>query len=100
MGTRLELHNELVKFLPTVYFQPPTNLQLKYPCIVYTKRPKSKEFGNNAIYLSKQGYQLTVITTGPDNDIADIIEQSLQYCTITQNFVVDGLYHTTLNLYY
>ena len=34
---RLSLHNILVSILGTsnVYFQPPTTITLKYPCIIY-----------------------------------------------------------------
>lgn len=100
MGTRLELHNEILKMIPNAYFQPPSNLQLKYPCIVYRKVPSWKEYGNNNIYIKKQGYQLTLIETNPDSPVADEIEEHFDYCSITQNYVVDSLHHTTINLNY
>ncbi len=100
MGSTEQLHDELLKFLPNVYFQPPSNLTMKYPCIVYSKNGKSRRFGNDRIYNSIQGYQLTVIEIDPYGTTADDLEESLQYCTINQNFVIDGLHHTTLNLYY
>jgi len=100
MGNRLELHDELLTFIPNVYYQPPSNIQIKYPCIVYNKTGKSKRFGNDRIYLSKQGYQLMVIEHDPDSDVADRLETHFQYCGINQHYVVDNLNHTTLNLYY
>jgi len=100
MGSRLELHDELLKFYQNVYFQPPSNQQMKYPCIVYHKNGKDRKFGNDKLYFVKQGYRLTVIETHPDGTIADEIESAFEYCTIAQNFVSDSLHHTTLNLFY
>lgn len=100
MGSRLELHGELTKFLPMAYFQPPSNIKMAYPCIVYNKIPKASEYANNHTYKYLQGYQLTVITTDADSQVADNLESHFQYCKITREFVVDNLHHTTLNLYY
>lgn len=50
--------------------------------------------------MSQQGYKLTVIEYDPDSKVADDIEKHFQHCGIDQNYVVDGLNHTTLNLYY
>lgn len=100
MGSRLDLHNELLKFLPNVYFQPPSNIQMTYPCIVYNKTGKNRHFGNDVIYLSQQGYNITVIETNPDSAIADGIEMHFPYCGINQYFITDNLYHTSLSLYY
>lgn len=104
MASRLELHAELVKFLPNVYFQPPSTIQMTYPCIVYNKtvydKTVGKRFAGNGIYFSKQAYQITLIEKNPDSTVADSIEQYFEYCEINQYYTVDNLYHTTLNLYY
>ena len=100
MGTRDSLHSELLMFIPNAYFQPPSNVKMKYPCIVYNKIPAFKTFGNNAIYSRLQGYSLTVIEKDPDSDIADRLEDHFDYCSIAQHYIVDNLHHTILNLYY
>lgn len=100
MGSRLDLQSELENFLPDVYFQPPSSKTMIYPCIVYGKNDKDQKFGNNGIYLSKQGYQITVIEHDPDSSVADNIEKHFTSCVISQYYTVDNLNHTTLNLYY
>lgn len=100
MGGRLELHAELLNFLPNVSFQPPSDIRLIYPCILYNKSGKNNDHANDGIYLSKQEYQITVIDTNPDSKIADRIEAYFDHATITQYYTVDKLNHTTLNLYY
>lgn len=100
MGSRLDLHNELLKFLPNVYFQPPSNITMEYPCIVYNKTGKDRKFANDDIYLSNQEYQLMVIDGDSDSIIADEIESYFQNCIISQYYIVDNLHHTTLSLFY
>jgi hypothetical protein len=100
MASRLELHGELLNFLPNVYYQAPSNIQMMYPCIVYNKTSKMRHFANDVIYLSQQEYQITVIDKNPDSDVADRIEAYFKSCAINQYFTVDNLNHTTLNLYY
>lgn len=100
MGSRLELHDQLLLFAPNVYFQPPPSSQMFYPCITYNKNDKSSDRANDHLYLSKQGYQLTVIDRDPDSTIADLVNEHFQYCAITQYYVVDNLYHVTLTLFY
>lgn len=100
MASRLELHNRLLTYMKNVYFQPPSGLQMTYPCIVYAKTGKSRKFGNDGLYLAQQEYQLTLIENNPDSQLADTIEKDFEYCTINQYFTVDKLNHTTLNLFY
>ena len=98
--SRYALHKELQEFSDAVYFQPPSNIRMNYPCIVYHKTPKIKELANDKWYFKKQGYQLTVIDKDPDSFIADDLEDHFQYCTISQYYTNDNLQHVTLELYY
>lgn len=97
---RLALHERLLDFSENVYFQPPSNISLTYPCIIYHKNGKDRNYGNDKLYLGTQRYSLTVIDRDPDSTIADELEENLQYCTITDNYTVDNLNHTSLTLYY
>jgi hypothetical protein len=100
MSSRLDLHRELMDFILDVYFQPPSNIKLTHPCIVYHKVNKIREYANDGLYLGKQGYQVTLMETDPDSPIADAMEQYFQYCSITQHFAMDNLNQTVLTLYY
>lgn len=100
MVKRHELQAILEDFVDNVYYRPPSNVQMMYPCIVYDKSGKSRSYGNNDIYREKQQYQATVIDPDPDSTIADDLEKELEYCTIGQYFTVDNLNHTVLTIYY
>lgn len=100
MGSRLELHNELLSVCPNVYFQPPSNITMKYPCIVYRKSNNMRLYGSDVIHFSKQEYLITVIDKNPDSLMPDQIESKLQYCGVDQHYTIDNLNHIVLSLYY
>lgn len=100
MGDRVKLHNELLRFIPNAYFQPPSNIQMTYPCIVYSKSERDVRFGNDKRYLIKQAYRLMLIERVPDSGVADAIEGAFQNCAIEQYYTVDNLNHTIIKLYY
>lgn len=100
MGSRVDLHNELLKFMPNVYFQPPSNIEMQYPCIVYDKLAPVDLYADNELYLSFQPYQITLAEHNPDSTIAKEIVRHFQNCRITNHFVLDNLNQTTLNLHF
>ena len=69
MGQRLQLHQLLETFTENVYFQPPTNIQLKYPCIIYKRDFADTKFADDIPYNHKLRYAITVIDRDPDSDI-------------------------------
>lgn len=97
---RLELSDVLHKICKNVYFQPPSSVQLEYPCIVYKKAIKEKQYADNAMFKMHQTYTITYITRDPDDETDDII-LNLPYCSMTGDpFVVENLYHTNYRLYF
>lgn len=100
MDKRIELHYKLLTLLNNVYFQPPSNVRLAYPCIVYHKRPPEVKMANNSSYNKTQEYQITVIDQNPDSDTAERILGLFPYCTIESYSIIGNLNHTYLKLHY
>lgn len=98
--SRTELHMKLLNISDNVYFQPPNNIQIKYPCIVYNKRIVDTKYADNEVYSMNQRYEVIAMSQDPDNTIPQQIMNTIPYCTISSTFVVDNVYHTTLRLYY
>lgn len=103
MATRIDLHEELVAVAGSsfrVYFQPPPNVELSIPCIVYERdRPYSRSADNETYAFTRQ-YQLTVITRDPDCDLSERLVKHFSMCREERSFVSDNLYHTVVNIYY
>lgn len=82
-----------------VYFQPPENVKLQYPCIIF-ERNKGKRFdGNDKLYNYRNSYSVLVIDKEPDSSIPDEV-QKLQYCSFDRFYVSDNLNHWTYTIYY
>lgn len=99
---RLELHALLEDIIGTgnkVYFQPPENVKLRYPCIIYKLANIDTTKADDIKYLKHKRYEITLIHDDPDNDIYETIED-LPYCDFDRSFVSDNLYHYVFTLFY
>lgn len=101
MAPRLELQALLEGVLEStnVYFQPPSNVQLKYPCIVYERDNAKTEFAGNKPYSYTKRYQVTVIDRNPDTSIPDKIAM-LPLSNLSRIFTADNLHHYAYTLYF
>ena len=101
MGTRYELQYLLVSILESanVYFQPPNNTKLVYPCIVYRWDREATKFADNQRYRGVKGYQVTVIDMNPDSEIPNKIAK-LPMCMFDRFFTSDNLNHFVYNIFF
>lgn len=102
MATRLELHTELCKLLGSkhAYFQPPSNIKMTYPCIVYARPGVYQRNANDCLYNCISKYELTYIDPDPDSTIPELILKHFPMCKFDRSFTSDNLNHTTFTLYY
>lgn len=101
MAPRTQLQSLLETLLGTrnVYFQPPANVIMKYPCIVYTRDVAETAFANNNPYKYTKKYQVTVIDRDPDSGIPDKVA-GLPLCSHNRFFTTDNLNHDVFTLYF
>lgn len=101
MSRRDELQALLIGLLGSsnVYFQPPSTLVMKYPCIRYQRGVISTNHANDQLYGSKIGYTLTVIDANPDSLILSKLAR-LQYCKFDRHYTADNLNHDVFIKYY
>jgi hypothetical protein len=99
MAPRLELHQLLLEFADHVYFQPPTNVQLEYPCIIYQRDFADTKFADNNPYAHELRYMITIIDTNPDSEIPNKIA-SLPKSLFNRFYVADNLNHDVYSVYF
>ena len=101
MGSRIELHQIFKNILGSshVYFQPPNNLQMKYPCILYKHTDYFSTSVDNIRYYAKKQYTIMVITKDPDSLIAEKV-LALPYTRFDRSYVADNLYHKVITIYF
>lgn len=101
MDRRIELQRMLEQLLGSrsVYFQPPSDVKMKYPAIVYHLNNIGNTHANNKVYIQSNSYSVTVIDSNPDSDIVDKVSQ-LPMCTFNRHYTADGMNHNVFTLYY
>ena len=99
MGQRLDLQRLLEIITTNVYFQPPTNVQLKYPCIIYKRDFADTKFADNEPYTYKRRYMVTIIDQDPDSEIPGKVA-ALPMSIFNRFYTVDNLNHDVYNVYF
>lgn len=101
-SNRLDFQAVLQGLMPdggNVYFQPPENIKMTYPCIVYQRNYALDQFADNEHYSHKKRYQVTIIDPDSDSDIPDKVA-FLRYATFLRFYIVDNLNHDVYNVYF
>jgi hypothetical protein len=99
MAPRLRLQSLLEEVTEHVYFQPPANIQIQYPCIIYSRDGSSPDYANNELYRHAKRYQITVVDRNPDTELADKVE-ALRYSNFQRAFAADDLNHYVFSLFF
>lgn len=82
-----------------VFFQPPENTKLEYPCIIYNFSNFDTKKADNIDYLRSRAYEVTLIDRNPDSPYVDKL-QDLQYCKMDRVFKNENLYHFAFTIIY
>lgn len=98
---RVELQALLESVLGSdqVYFQPPPNITMKYPCIVYKRDNASTEFAGDKPYIYTLRYQVTVIDQNPDSAIPGKVA-ALPMTIFNRTFAAGNLNHDVFVVYF
>lgn len=101
MSSRIELQTKLEELLGSsnVYYQPPENLKMSYPAIVYSLDNIKRTSADDVAYLQTRCYEIIVIDKKPDNVVIDKI-LNLPLCDFNRHYVADNLNHYVFTLYF
>ena len=95
-----ELQQMFMSILGTsnVYFQPPENTKIKYPCILFELNNVDTRKADDMDYLSHDRYAVTLIHRDPENTVWREIKK-LPYCDLDRVYVAENLYHYVFTLF-
>lgn len=101
MAPRAQLQEILAEILgaDNVYFQPPTNIIMQYPCIIYHRDFANTQFADDNPYRNTKRYMVTVVDKDPDSAIPDKVA-ALPMCTFNRFYTADNLNHDVFNLFF
>ena len=97
--TDLQTILEVILGSGNVYFQPPDNVQMSYPAIVYQKDWARSSFADNEPYVHTWRYMVTVIDKNPDSLTPEKVA-ALPMTTYIRHFAVDNLNHDIFDVYF
>lgn len=95
----LQLILEAILGSDQVHFQPPSNIEMTYPAIVYNRQYGQTTHADNGPYQRNKHYQATVIDKNPDSPVAEEVE-NLPYSSFERGFRVSNLNHSVFNIYF
>ena len=78
-----------------LYFQPGTNLEMEYPCILYMRKDVMSERANNRRYATHDTYDVKYISASSDNDVIYKL-LDIPMSEFDRRFVSDNLYHDVI----
>lgn len=83
----------------SVYYQPPENRQLKYPCLIYELNDVYTRKADNGPYSMYDRYQVTFIRHEVESPV---IRQllSLNHSSFSRHFATSGLNHDVFVIYH
>ena len=104
---RLKLHRILCAVLSCpvsgdecrVYFQPPINVKMKYPAVVYSLNNIKSIYANDGVYLAGNRYSLVLIDKDPDSELVDKVTH-LPACHFNRHYTRDNLYHNVFEIFF
>lgn len=82
-----------------VYFQPPSNKSMVYPCIRYEIDSESVQYADNRRHRTDMRYTVTIIDRNPDSAIPNKVAE-LPLCSFNRFYTADNLNHFVYNLYF
>lgn len=101
MTRRVQFH-ELLKALlgsDKVYFQPPEDMILSYPCVVYSRSNVKSAYSDDSTYNTRTRYSVTVIDPNPDSDIPPKLAL-IPTAIFQRNYKQNNMNHDVYSIYY
>lgn len=99
MGQRSELQTLLETLCEHVYFQPPLNVTVEYPCIIYKRDFAATNYADNNPYNNTIRYLITVIDRNPDSDIPKKVA-ALPRSSFNRFYTAEMLNHDVFHIYF
>lgn len=81
-----------------VYFQPPENLKIGYPAVVFHLSKIKIDRASDVPYKDAKEYSVNLITKDPEPDVIDEILK-IPYSSLDTTYISDGMNHFVFTVY-
>lgn len=102
MERRLEFHAKLesIPGVKKAYFQAPSTVKMKYPCVRYNRDGAWQPHANDRMYQFQWRYSVVVIDPNPDTKIPELLAKSFPHTRFDRFYTADNLNHYVFTIYY
>lgn len=83
-----------------VYFEPPKDMKMEYPCIRISRVNADTRYANNRVYNINHRYRLVFITREPDSKVVDEILWTFEKIRLDNSSTADNLHHDYYTIYF
>lgn len=97
---RLELQDIFCDILGSdnVHFQPPNNIKMNYPAVIYKLSDIKPTYADDGVYLLAPRYMATFISKEPDSGIVFKMA-GIKTARFVRHYVDENLYHYVYEVY-
>ncbi len=82
-----------------VYYQPPEDVKMQYPCILIELDGVDAKYASNSPYMINLKYKLSLISY--DDGASTLMSMlELPMCSFDRHYVEDSLNHNVCSVYY
>lgn len=99
---RIALHNELEALFGNkvhVYFQPPENINMEYPAVIYERYNINTKYADNCVFNNTTEYHVTIVDSDPDSLLVDKMSK-FRTAQFIRNYKTNGLNHDIFKIFY
>ena len=82
-----------------VYHDPPSNIHLNYPCIIYKRLPAETRRADNGRFIIWYPYDVQIISKDPDFELFDSFLSNFDMGRENAPFTSDNLHHSNFTIY-
>lgn len=86
-------HFKRVVGIPNVYYEPPENTKMKYPCVRFQRRRFSTQQADNINYIVNEQFEATLIYKAPDSPLPKRLLINTPMCSHDRHYTADNLSH-------
>lgn len=95
-----QLHPKLQEICQNVYYEPPANVSLSYPAIIYSRDNDDSRYADDSTYIQRIRYTVNIITCSACDTYIEEMKAKFQYVRFDRHYTHDNLHHNVFTLFF
>lgn len=95
-----QLHPKLQEICQNVYYEPPANVSLSYPAIIYSRDSDDSRYADDSTYIQCIRYTVNIITCSACDTYIEEMKAKFPYVRFDRHYTHDNLHHNVFTLFF